>query len=80
LLARYGLTVIRQETAGGWFTRRLQSFTNRIYRLTRSRALFFLARLAVRPLTCLDGFIPGYPPYSLLVVAAFRHPARDLNA
>lgn len=72
MLTGCGLTIIRRKTACGWLTRGSKAFSNRIYRLTRSRILFYLVRIASRPLLRLDFLRPNYPPYSLFLIAARR--------
>jgi len=39
ILSRYGLKIIRKDTASRWFTRRLTSASNAVYRLTRNRGV-----------------------------------------
>ena len=72
MLSRCGLTIIRKETACGWFTRHAEALSNTVYRLIPIRILFYLVRLAVRPLTHLDFIRPGFHPYSLFLVASVR--------
>lgn len=74
LLAAAGLTVTRRETACGRFTRGLKAFSNRVYHRTGSAFLFHLARILARPLIRLDFLRPGYPPYSLFLIASRRSP------
>ena len=70
MLSRCGMKITRKETAAGWFTRRLTSCNNTVYRLTHNQVFFLVSRLLFRPLARLDFLIPWYKPYCLFVIAA----------
>ncbi len=70
MLSKLGMEIIRKNTVSGWFTRRLTSLNNAVYRLTRSRVLFFFTRIVFRPLARLDFILPWYKPYCVFVIAA----------